>query len=129
MENERKRWRQLCFHPSKHLLNVNNKNPRKRCEVCSKLTIKTSERRQCDVVLVSFLLTLNILHTFFLCYYYWLWTAKCSLGIDIHITRFSVSSFDKKGFQIHSQWLLFGNFRENFCGDLFFGIFRNFQRS
>ena len=29
-----------------HLLKVNNKNTRTRCEICSKLTIKTPERRQ-----------------------------------------------------------------------------------
>ena len=28
-----------------YLLKVNNRNPRKRCEICSKLTIKTPERR------------------------------------------------------------------------------------
>ena len=29
-----------------YLVKVNNKNPRTRCEICSKLTIKTPERRQ-----------------------------------------------------------------------------------
>ena len=29
-----------------YLLKVNNRNTRKRCEMCSKLTIKTPERRQ-----------------------------------------------------------------------------------
>ena len=29
-----------------YLLNVNNRNTRTRCEICSKLTIKTPERRQ-----------------------------------------------------------------------------------
>ena len=28
-----------------YLLKVNNRNTRTRCEICSKLTIKTSERR------------------------------------------------------------------------------------
>ena len=33
--------------PSRHLpLKVNNRNTRTRCEICSKLTIKTPERRQ-----------------------------------------------------------------------------------
>ena len=33
--------------PSEHLLaQVNNKNTRKMCEICSTLTIKTPERRQ-----------------------------------------------------------------------------------
>ena len=67
-----------------YLLKVNNKNTRIRCEICSKLIIKTPERRQngqthsnkssanClsvfdhfGVVLVSLLLTLNIFHTLF----------------------------------------------------------------
>ena len=29
-----------------YLLKINNKNNRTRCEICSKLTIKTPERRQ-----------------------------------------------------------------------------------
>ena len=29
-----------------YVLKVNNRNTRKRCEICSKLTIKTPERRQ-----------------------------------------------------------------------------------
>ena len=29
------------------LFQVNNRNTRKRCEICSKLTIKTLERRHC----------------------------------------------------------------------------------
>ena len=33
-----------------YLFKVNNRNTRKRCEICSKLTIKTLERRQkCSV--------------------------------------------------------------------------------
>ena len=28
------------------MFNVNNRNTRKRCEICSKLTIKTPDRRQ-----------------------------------------------------------------------------------
>ena len=31
-----------------YLFNVNNINTRKRCETCSKLTIKTPERRRCS---------------------------------------------------------------------------------
>ena len=30
-----------------YLLKINNRNSRTRCEICSKLTIKTPERRQC----------------------------------------------------------------------------------
>ena len=32
---------------NKHLLKVNNRNTRVRCEICSSLTIKAPERRQC----------------------------------------------------------------------------------
>ena len=44
-----------------YMFKVNNRNTRTRCEICSKLTIKTLERR----VLVSLLLTLNIFQTLF----------------------------------------------------------------
>ena len=37
---------------------------RKRREICSKLTIKTPERRLNDVVLVFLLLTMNMFHIF-----------------------------------------------------------------
>ena len=47
-----------------YLLKVNNRNTRTRCEICSKLTRKTPERRH-GVVLVSLLLALNIFHTLF----------------------------------------------------------------
>ena len=47
-----------------YLFKVNNRNTRTRCERCSKLTIKTLERRQW---LVFLLLTLNIFHTLWLC--------------------------------------------------------------
>ena len=37
----------LALDPANiYLFKVNNKNTRKRCEICSKLTIKTPERRQ-----------------------------------------------------------------------------------
>ena len=41
-----------------YLFKVNYRNTRKRCEICSKLTIKTPERRH-------LLLTLNIFHILF----------------------------------------------------------------
>ena len=53
-----------------YLLKVNNRNTRTRCEICSKLTIKTPERRSgvfivnfehiSHLVLVFLLLTLNM---------------------------------------------------------------------
>ena len=42
----------------------NYENLRNRCEICSKLIMKTT-KRLCDMVLVFLLLTLNIFHTFF----------------------------------------------------------------
>ena len=44
-----------------YLFKVNNRNTRKKCEICSNLAIKTPDA----VVLVFFLLTFNIFHTFF----------------------------------------------------------------
>ena len=49
-----------------YLLKVNNRNSRTRCEICSKLAIKIPEH---GVVLVFLLLTLNIFHTLFWCFY------------------------------------------------------------
>ena len=46
-----------------YMFKVSNRITRTRCEICSKLTIKTPERRR--VVLVSLLLTLNIFQTLF----------------------------------------------------------------
>ena len=42
--------------PAFYLLKVNNRNARKRCEICSKLTIKTPKRHQqrSDVFIVNF---------------------------------------------------------------------------
>ena len=56
--------RTLNFPANIYSFKVNNRNTRKRCEICSKLTTKTPERRQwrCSGV---FLLTLNIFLTFF----------------------------------------------------------------
>ena len=45
-----------------YLLKVNNRNTRTRCEIFSKLTIKTK-------ILVSLLLTLNIFHILLWCFY------------------------------------------------------------
>ena len=60
----------LLFHNpvSICMFKVNNRNTKPRFEICSKLTIKTPERRQWDRS-VSLLLTLNIFHTLFYCFY------------------------------------------------------------
>ena len=62
-----------AFPAGNYMFKVNNRNTRTRCEICSKLTIKTPERRQwrrsgvfivnfehiSHLVLVFLLLTLN----------------------------------------------------------------------
>ena len=41
------KWRKFCKCPANiYLLKINNRSTKKRSEICSKLTIKTSERRQ-----------------------------------------------------------------------------------
>ena len=50
------------------MFKVDNTNTRERCEICSKLTIKTPER--CNWHRFGlFIVTLNIFHTFFYCFY------------------------------------------------------------
>ena len=48
------------------MFKFNNKNTKTKCEIY--------------VVLVSLLLTLNIFHTLFQCFYCYLWAGKCRLG-------------------------------------------------
>ena len=52
-----------CYPAGNYMFKVNNRNTRTRCEICSRLTIKTH--------LVSLLLTLNIFHTLFLLLTLW----------------------------------------------------------
>ena len=52
-----------------YLVKVNNRNTRRRCEIYSNLTIKTTERHQLHRS-VGFMLTLNIFYTFFWCFFY-----------------------------------------------------------
>ena len=59
--------RTLCyvkFPVAIYMFKVNNRSTRARCEICSKLTIKTPERRH-GVILVSLSLTWNIFHALF----------------------------------------------------------------
>ena len=49
-----------------YLFKVDNRNTRKTCEICSKLTL-------------FLLFTVNIFHTFFKCFYCWLRTSKFQL--------------------------------------------------
>ena len=57
----------MCIRISSniYLFKINDRKSRKSCEICSKLTIKTPERRQGRRFGVL-LLTLNIFHTVFL---------------------------------------------------------------
>ena len=48
-----------------YLFKVNNKNTRKRCEICSKLTIKTPERRHWRRSAVFLVYSEPISHLFF----------------------------------------------------------------
>ena len=57
---------------------VNNRKTRNRCEICSKLTI-----RSLMSVSKSSLLTLNIFHAFFWCFCCSSWTGKCLLEYTI----------------------------------------------
>ena len=70
-----------------YLFKVKNRNNRKRCEINSKLTIKTTE----DLILVFIFSNLNIFHIFFWCFYCWLGTSKYLLGnYENFITRSSL---------------------------------------
>ena len=67
------------------------------CEICSKLTIKTQERR--DVVVVFLLLILYIFHTLFWYFHYWVWTSKCRLGTSMEpVLRFSFATLSRHSF-------------------------------
>ena len=92
-------WKQIhclklyILRPKKHLLlfEFSNNNSRIKCEICSKLTIEAT-----DVVLVTSLLTFNIVDTF-LVFFCWVWTYKCQMEnfiawIWIYIVYFRVWS-------------------------------------
>ena len=55
---------QISYPANIYLFKVNNRNDKKRCEIYSKFKLKI-ENDVINVVLVSLLLTLNIIHTFF----------------------------------------------------------------
>ena len=70
----------FCFSSANiYLFKVNNRNTRKRCEISSKLTIKTPERqyRRSGVFTVKF----DIFQTFFYCFYWWVWTCIMFAGL------------------------------------------------
>ena len=68
-----------CSNPASiYLFKTNNRKTKKRCEICSNLTIKIPWRRRHQFLL----LTLNTNHTFFYFFYCWLWLSQCQLGND-----------------------------------------------
>ena len=69
---------EFCFQANIYLFKVINRKIRKRCEICSKLTIKSPKRchwRRSSVFIVNFA---NI-SCLFRCFYFWLWTSYCLL--------------------------------------------------
>ena len=65
-----------------YLFKFNNRNTRKKCKICSKLTIKTLERGQWrrSGALICIVFNLYVFHIFFYCFYCWLWTSNYLLG-------------------------------------------------
>ena len=64
------------LRPKKYLLlfEFSNNSSRIKCEICSKLTIEAT-----DVALVTSLLTFNIVDTFLVVFFCWVWTYKCQM--------------------------------------------------
>ena len=62
-----------------YLFKVNSGNTRRKCEICSKLTIINHQNDVNDVILLSLLLTLNKFDTLFCCFHCWLRTSKYRL--------------------------------------------------
>ena len=56
------------------LIQSQHEKTRTVCEICSKLTITTPERRQWHCP--NLLLTLNRFHSLFYCFHSWLWASK-----------------------------------------------------
>ena len=71
-----------------YLFKVNNKSPWTRCELCSKLTTKTSGQRHCsrsDVFIFNFehvctYVSIARMVDLYVCFYCWFWTNICLLG-------------------------------------------------
>ena len=77
-----KQERELSLPANIYLFKVNNRNTRKRREICSKLIIKTPERRHwlsSGVFIVNFEHTLHLVLVFLLLTFYW--KCNCRLGI------------------------------------------------
>ena len=65
--------------PANIYVKINNKNTRERCEMCSKLTIKTPEQRRRSGV---FIVNCKHISLFSQCFCCWLGTSKCRPDTD-----------------------------------------------
>ena len=78
-----------------------NRNTRRMCEIYSKLTLKTTERRHWRRSIV-FTVNLNRFHSLFWCFYCWLWTSKCRPGEIGKYCRNAIEIISQK-VQIHAK--------------------------
>ena len=69
---------------------------------CSKSTKETLGKGVNDVVLVFLLLTMNILHTFFQCFYCWIWQGNCLLALH----EIMVNTIQALTFYLESKLLI-----------------------
>ena len=72
-------------------------NTRKRCAICSYLTVKTYQIDVIDIVLVSLLLTLDIFHNFSYSVYCWLGRPHCICFEQISVGK-RPKYFEASGF-------------------------------
>ena len=88
------------------MFKVNNRKGRKRCEICSKITLKTPERCcwRCSVV---FVVNFEHIHSYLRDFYCWFWVSKCYLGVTVS------SSAPWKPSQIHDYHLLSPSHQKN----------------
>ena len=79
------------FTANIYLFRVKNRNTRKRCKMCSKLTIKTPVPEWCHWCRSGFLIV-NFEHIslLFLCFCCWLWTSKCYLEKNFLATIYKI---------------------------------------
>ena len=126
--------------PLGYLFKVNNRNSIKRCEICSKLTIKTPKRRHWRRFGVFILNVEHHSHPF-QCFYCSLWTSKCYVGnkkysqnLEENASYFknccssSTEAFSKK----HPSWYFPVNFvkcfRSAFLYNAFQQLLLNFEQ-
>ena len=77
-----------CIHPAGiYLLKVNNRN-RTRCEICSKLAIKTPERHQASVFIVIFEHISHLVLVFLLTLNMQLPAGQCQIAAEIFSMSF-----------------------------------------